>query len=209
MWYLIKQSFIPFGYLLFSTTIATGVFSIQGCSPFLRAILLFLNLALYSYVVISICYTEGRKGLKVRISNDINRKRIIETGEELPLKHSEEYAPWKGFAIGGVIVSPLIILMICHTILLIATNGQNYGAGSVASILYLVVFAFFKIDLVVPEKVDQVVQVIAAGDFYYALFAIPVILLITGIPYIIGAKKVEQEQEKIKELQKEIHGEEN
>ena len=103
MWYLIKQALIPIAYLFISSIIATGVFSIENCDPFIIVLLLSLNLIIYLFVVITLYSKEGADAYAVRLSNDVTRKRIIETGADLPLNTSKEYAPWKGFAFGGVI----------------------------------------------------------------------------------------------------------
>ncbi len=206
MWYLIKQSLIPLAYLLFGTAIAGGAFSISN-SPAVQIVILALNLGLFLFVVVTLIKKEGEKGYMTLVNNDVSRRRIVETGEDLPLKVAEEYKVWKGFAIGGVICFPLVIMIIVHTILILAVNPTQTLAGVCASILYMVVFAFARVGVVMPEDVTQIP--VDPYMYYWTLIAIPIILLATGIPYILGAKKIEKQQQQIKETHLSIHGEEN
>ena len=45
--------------------------------------------------------------------------------------------------------------------------------------------------------------------FYGALIALPIIMLSTGIAYILGAKKIKRQYEMIAEKQRSIYGDEN
>lgn len=206
MWYLIKQSLIPFAYLLCGLVIAGGAFSISD-NAIIQIAILTVNLGLFLFVVFTLCKKEGENGYMALVNNDINRKRIVETGEDLPLKVAEEYTAWKGFAIGGIICFPLVIMIIIHTILIFAVDPTQTLAGVGASILYMVVFAFTRVGVVMPEDITQ--MAIDPYMYYWTLIAIPIILLATGIPYILGAKKVERQQQQIKETHRAIHGEKN
>lgn len=199
MWYLTKQALIPLAYLLFAATIASGVYSIENCPTALIIVLLILNLALYLFVVITLSAKEGETGYNVLITNDANRRMIIQTGEDLPLKHAEEYAPWKGFAIGGIISLPLIILLLIHTIFLL-TGSPNEVPGAIASFLYMVVFAFTRI---------EITSTVGMYDYYSALLFVPVVCLACGVAYIYGAMKIERQQRMIKKIHKEIHGDDD
>ena len=150
-------------------------------------------------MVITLCAKEGSTGYGVRLTNDANRRIIVQTGEDLPLKRAEEYAPWKGFAIGGIICIPLVILMIIHTIFIIA--GQpNEVPGAIASFVYMVVYAFTRLDLN---------SAVGIYDYYYTLLFVPVVCLSSGISYIFGAMKIERQQRMIKKIHKEIHGDQD
>lgn len=198
MWYLIKQALIPIAYLFFSAIIAMGVFSIDGCDPIIMIILLLVNLGIYIFVVVTLTNKEGNKGYTVLVSNDKNRERIVETGEDLPLRKAEEYKVWKGFAIGAIICAPLIVLMIIHTILIFAVGPQSADAGAIASFIYSLTYSFSRVFATAD---------VGALDYYWSLTFIPISLLSAGIPYILGAKKAEGQQQMIKEIHKNIHGE--
>lgn len=206
MWYYVKQSFISFIYLFFTAIIAFGIMCIDSDLAWLRIILLVLNLGLYVVIVAAASFKDGQEALKVRIANDLERLQIIRTGEALPLKLREEYKPWKGFISGAISCIPLIVLLIVHTILIFAAGKQYIGAGAIASFIYMMVFAFAR--CTVPTASESAVAV-APDPFmhYWSLLVIPVIILSTGIPYILGARKIELQQQRIKEKQRQIYGE--
>ena len=69
-------------------------------------------------------------------------------------------------------------------------------------------------DVVVAENVNATVggavqtnMPLSAGFFYWSLIAIPVIVLTIGIAYYLGGKKIELQQQKIKEKQRLLSGE--
>ena len=49
-------------------------------------------------------------------------------------------------------------------------------------------------------------MVIPAVNFYFPLLALPVIVLSTGIPYLLGGRRVEKAQRKIEKKRLEIYG---
>lgn len=200
MWHYIKQAFIPFIYLLFLAVSAVGVLMISDQLIWLKVVLLILNLGLYVFVVGLISNKEGQIGYKALLANDMERMIIIKTGEDRPLKIHQEYAWWKGFLVGAVTCAPLVILLIVHLILFYTAGPQYNGAGTIGSFIYMVFAGFAKIDSRVP---------IAQWQYYFTLISIPIMMAITGIPYIIGAKKMEKQQEQIAERQRQIYGEDN
>ncbi|MBQ7348903.1 MAG: hypothetical protein IJW47_02800 [Clostridia bacterium] len=197
MKYLLKLSIIPIVYLLFEAMIALGILTIGDNLLWLKIVLSILNLGLYAVIVWSICFKEGEKALKVRLANDLERMQIIRTGEDRPLKLKEEYKTWKGFAIGLITCAPMVILLIVHTIL-ISVNPAWTGAGAIVNFVYLVFNAFIHLNLETT--------VYAPWQFYFNLIALIIIPLITGISYMLGAKKIELQQEKIREKQRQIYG---
>ena len=42
--------------------------------------------------------------------------------------------------------------------------------------------------------------------YYFNLIAVPIIMITTGLPYILGAKKIQRQQDMIKEKQRQIYG---
>jgi hypothetical protein len=86
--------------------------------------------------------------------------------------------------------------MIIHTIFLLSGSSEM-GAGAIAAFLYMVVFAFARIDLNVE---------IVATDYYVMLIFIPIVVAVAGISYIRGASKMDRQQRRIKDTHKEIYG---
>ena len=105
MWYSIKQSLLPFIYLIFTAITAFGIMAIENM-VWLQILLNTLNVALYVVIITAASYKDGQAALKVRLANDLEREQIIRTGEMRPLRLKEEYKPWKGFLYGGIACAP-------------------------------------------------------------------------------------------------------
>ncbi len=201
MWYYLKQCLISFGYMLFLTMGANFV-ALMGGQDGQNLIWLkwiFSIIMVVSYILlVSICYyKEGEGDYKKLLANDLERKRIVETGDFIEINEREEYKPWKGFLYGAITCAPLIILLILHTIIGLASGGENLNAGALAGYIYLPFFIFFHMDI----NVDLVF-----ADYYLALFAVPIIVLSTGIPYIMGTFKAKKTQAIVEQRRKEIYG---
>lgn len=201
MKYYIKQGVFPFIYLIFMAMIAFGILAIQGL-VWLKVLLCVANVALYAVVVAATSYQDGQKAMKVQVANDLERREIIRTGEDRPLKIHEEYKPWKGFVFGLVSCVPLIVLLAVHTVVHLAGGGS--GAGAVAGLIYLMFFAFFRLNVSLTSGENIGIE---WYTYYGALIAVPVIMLITGVSYVLGAKKIQRQQQMIREKQRQIYGE--
>lgn len=205
MWFYIKQAFISFCYLFFAAIIAISIMGISDQSLlWLRYVLLALNVALYVVIVASTSYKDGQNALKARVANDLERLQIVKTGEDRPLKLKEEYKVWKGFFVGGISCIPLVVLLLIHTILILTAGPTVNGAGAIASFIYMMVFAFTRAHIFAVEGMTIVPD---PYMYYWALLAIPVIILTVGIGYMLGAKKIERQQEMIKAKHRSIYGE--
>ena len=203
MGYYFKQSFVSFGYLVFMSLSAIGFLMIGNDLLWLKYLLCGLGIVLYCLVVGVVSFKDGETAYKVMLANDLERKQIILTGEDRPLKEKEEYRAWKGFLFGLIASSPAIILMIIHAILT-AINPVWVGAGSIASILFMMVFSFV---LVGKDLVTGVTSTLPASQFYLCLLAVPVAVLTTGLCYMLGAKRAELRQRMVEKKHKEIYGE--
>lgn len=201
MWYYVKQGLLPFIYLFFTAITAFGILCIEGL-VWLKVLLLLLNIGLYVFIVSAASFKDGQEALKVRIANDLERMQIVRTGESLPLKLKEEYKPWKGFFHGFIACIPLVILLIIHTVVML-TGGGN-GAGAIAGFIYMMVFAFSRVNINTGATAATPIN---PTIYYWSLLAIPVIVLATGIAYILGGKKIELQQQRIREKQRSIYGE--
>jgi hypothetical protein len=199
MKYFLKQSGFLFIYNIFMTIIALGILCIQGKDLlWLRMILCVLNIGLYLFIAGMTFYKEGQEALKVRNANDLEREQIIKTGEALPLKIAEEYKPWKGFVMGAIICAPMVIALIVHLILALATNGTVNGAGAVSGLLYMSFFA--------PVTELLGTETLVWAQYFIQLYAIPIIVVTAGVGYMLGAKKIQAQYDKIHEKQRQIYG---
>lgn len=196
MWYFTKQTLFLFVYLLFMSFVSFAVSAIQIFA--LKIVLLVLSLALYTFIVCASSFKEGQEAVKLLNSNDMQRRRIVETGEYIKLKTAGEYKAWKGFIFGLIVVAPLIICMIVHVILSSAT-GAN-GAGAVAGLVYSLFYAPYSIFLSETALVSN-------WQYYILLYAIPYMMGACGVPYLLGARKMQLQYDKIQEKHKELYGE--
>ncbi len=197
MKYLLKLTIIPFIYLVFMLVICLSVLMIPENLLWLRYVAAAGAFILFAVIIAGVFYGEGQTALKVRLANDMERRQIVLTGEDRPLKVKEEYATWKGFVAGALVCVPLVILLAVHTVLILTVGETARGAGAAAGTLYLIVFIFFSAG-------GSTVSVYA---YYYTLIAIPVFMTLTGVPYMLGAKKIQRQQDELEEKHNAIYGE--
>lgn len=195
--YFAKQTIIPLVYLVLMALTSMSIGAIEGDNlAWLRLVLSILAFGLYGLVIGAISYKEGEEAMKIRNANDLEREIIIRTGENRRLETVKEFQTWKGFMTGISTCIPLIVLMLIHTVLILI-NPANNSCGAVAGFLYMVFFMIFRSNATVSP----------APEFYYILLiAIPVFALITGLPYMFGGRKIERQQERIREKQRQIYG---
>ena len=197
--YYIKKAIIGLVYLLFSAVTAYGIMFIPADFAWAKVVLLVLNLILYSYVLSATAFQDGQAAYKVRMTNDLNRKQIVLTGEDIPLDTKKEFRAYKGFIVGFVICVPLIILLIVHAVTTINTP-KNQDFGITSSFIYLAFYAFAGVGV----KVDYLFATVSP---YWSLIAIPIIVAVQGVFYYLGGRKIELQQQMIKEKHKMLHGE--
>ena len=200
MKYYLKQGIFPFIYQVFMATLAFAILMIKDL-VWLKVILALLNVALYIVLLVGIAYKDGQEALKIQMANDLERKEIIRTGEDRPLRLHEEYKPWKGFMCGLVSSIPVIVLLLLHTIVYHAT-GSYVGLGAVAGIMYMMFFVFFNLN----GTSDGATATFSWYSYYGTLITVPVTMITMGIAYIMGAKKIMRQQEMIREKQRQIYG---
>ena len=194
-----KESFIASMYLVMFTLVDLGILCIGDDLIPLKIGLCVVSLLGFMFIVGLMYFKEGEKAMKIRRGNDLNRKQIILTGRDYPLNTVEEYKAWKGFVIGLNTCIPLVISLIVHVF--VSPKGPYYNVGGViAAFLYMIVFAFTRVN----SAID-----IPQTDYYYTLFAIPVLVLTIGIGYMLGARKAVKDHEKIRAKHRAIHGDDD
>ena len=119
MKYYLKKAFFVLVYVVLTSFISAAILLIEG-QVALKIILLIANLAMFIYITFGIAYQDGQKALKVRIANDKEREYIVNTGEDRKIKVSEEYKWYKGLVIGFLTCVPLMVILIIHSIVLVA-----------------------------------------------------------------------------------------
>ncbi|MBO4251325.1 MAG: hypothetical protein J5911_01535 [Clostridia bacterium] len=205
MKYYLKQGIFPFVYLLFMSVIAFGIITINGLL-WLKILLAILNVGFYSFIIAFTSFKDGQEAMKVLYANDLERMQIIRTGENRPLKIHEEYKPWKGFVFGFTSCTPLLILLLLHTVFYLSTGVTGFGVA--AGIIYLMAFVFFRLDVSLSAE-EAAIAPVPWYAYYGAILALPIIVLVTGIAYILGAKKIKRQRAMIEERQRSIYGDRN
>lgn len=195
MGFYIKKALFPFVYLFFMAITAFGILCINGLL-WLKILLCALNLALYGFIVFSVMFKEGEESVKAQRDNDVERREMVRTGIVRPLKLKEEYKPWKGFFIGFLICVPLLVMLLIHTVILIA-GGTSRVVGAIGGIVYFVFFVFFNFGT----------ETLSMSAYYGALVAVPFMVLLCGIAYCLGARKVQLQLRRINDRQRQIYGE--
>jgi hypothetical protein len=172
------------------------------CITLLEANLIWLKYALfvvlfgfYALVIATALFKEGEMALKTRNENDLFRRKMVETGEEYPLKLAEEYKWWKGIVVGLITATPATLLTLIHLCVLLG-NAPHNAFGGIAGIISMPVFGFFMAD-----------GVAVAIDYLWTFLVLPYCTLICGLGYYFGARKVEKRNKIVEEKRKMIYGE--
>lgn len=195
VWYFLKQMFFPLVYMVILSITSIGITAINNDLMWLKYILNAIVLAFFALIIGAVSWKDGEEGAKVLHANDLERRRIVETGEDRPLNLLKEYRPWKGFLAGLSTCVPLIIMIIIHAIM--SSTGAGNGAGAVAGFVYMIVFMFFMPDLNMT---------LTASHYYLTLTAIPIFMVITGVAYILGYRKIQKQYQSVERKQNQIYG---
>ena len=196
MWYFFKQSIFLVGLMFFMMT--TSLLILRVGIPVVELILSILNLALYATAIILIFHKEGQTAWKLRQSNDIERRNIIATGKDIPLKTTPEYKTWKGFIFGIISCVPMIIMLIVHACMGDTAGGTS--AGSICSVIHYVFWLpYFELRATLTPGF-----VPGFGDYFGILYAVALMAFLTFIGYYMGARKLQRAQDKVDARKKEI-----
>jgi predicted permease len=192
MWYYFKKFIFSLAYLVFMGLLPYGIETIE--SNLAKIILNGLNILLFMVLMGFFMAKEGedaRKQLKV---NDIERRRILQTGELRPIKRAPEFRPWKGFFIGLIACAPLLLTMLIHA--LIYVFGGTY---EMVGVLGVTIYMGFFMPYVMIKYGAMLNENLVFTEYFASLYAVPIIVLLYGIAYILGAKKVERQYAFIEE----------
>lgn len=185
MWYFVKNFLFGFIYVIFMGLVPYGIETIDGQT--IRILLNIVNILVYFLIMGVSMFKEGEKARELLTTNNTERKRILQTGELRPIKRAPEYRPWKGFLMGGIISAPLILFLAIHA--LIALFGGTYEMFGVVAVTF---YMGFFMPYILLKYGGMLNEQILFKEYFICLYAVPVIVLLYGIMYIIGAKKVEK-----------------
>ncbi len=194
MKYLLKLIIIPVVYVISFAFLTVGIASIDGFSPIVKSIISIILFAVFALVISAVMIKEGHEAYSILLTNNIQRRRIVETGKVVEFDASNEYRPYKGFLAGLICCIPLVIMVILH--LIVAPIGAVSRVSIICEMAYGLFFSIFRTYMVAD----------ALGFFLISAGIIVVFPLVTGIPYMIGARKRSLQQDNIRRLNDELHG---
>lgn len=197
MKYYFQKAIFPVIYLILTAITGFAGLSFSNELLALKIIIGVVNLFLYSFFVAYSSYKNGEDAMGVRYGNDLARKEIVRTGRDLKLKVHEEYKVWKGFFLGFLSCVPLIVLWIVHLIIIAVTGESASVVGGFTMMLYVVVIFFFNLN------VDQINS---SSGFYYTALYLPYMVILSGIFYILGARKTWERREIANRKLQDIYG---
>ena len=180
-------------YVISSGIMGSGVMIIQG-NAWLRLVLLILNLALFVFIYCAIAFKDGEKALRVRTSNDKLRELIVQTGDDYKLDLDGEFTVIKGFIIGATTCLPLIILILLNLLV----GGKSGSIIMTIQLFYMAFLGFFNLDFA------EVYEEVLYSSCYWALIAIPVLIILQGVFFYLGGRNAQAQIDKIKNSNKTI-----
>ena len=130
MGYYFSKVCWAFMYLILTMALGFGIMFVGPDNQTVMLIASLLNLALFTVAMVLVFFKEGKRSYHTLLENDLTRKRIIETGRDLPIKRAEEYGAHKGFMIGAFVCLPLVVLLIIHIIVSLTTGNNILGVIS-------------------------------------------------------------------------------
>lgn len=195
MWYYVKNFLFSFAYLIFMGLVPYGIETI-GSGTF-RILLNVGNVLLFLFLMGFFMMKEGEESRKRLKVNDMERKRILQTGELRPIKRAPEFRPWKGFFMGFNACAPLILTMLIHAIIYLF-GGTNETAGVIGVTMYM---GFF-MPYIMLKYGTLLKEDIFFTEYFASLYAVVIIVLLYGLMYLLGAKKIEKQYAFIEERTK-------
>ena len=196
--YYIKKAFFFLFYLMFMDLIGLGIIAI-GIDG-LALPLAIISIGFYMFIVIYMMFKEGKESMRKLHANDVERVQLLRTGSCGKIDANAEYAPWKGFFIGFLTMSPMILFTIIHLIIELC-GGTFMAFGTIVNFMYL--------GFSCPYQCIAQGVYVGTPLFYIILYAIPVMLALTGVPYLLGAKKIGYHYKMVEEKQRKIYGDKN
>jgi len=190
--YYLKNAAIFYVYLILTMITAFAIVAIPENLLWLKIILSILNMGLFGFIMFVMSMKNGEEAYKLKHTNDIKRRVIMETGDYYDFNTAKEYGKLKGFYIGLYAIAPLILMLFAELILVIC----RVESGVVSLIVGFTYGTFF-----FPLRmIDKNISV------FWSLYGAAVIVAISSLGYYLGARKIIRQTEKIKRTNEQIYG---
>ena len=194
MKYLLRLIIVPLVYLACFAFSTVAIASIDGFTPFVKSLVSVAFMLIYLVLLSAVMLKEGQDAYGVLLSNNSQRRYMVETGKIVDFDATKEYGAWKGFVVGLLCCVPLIIMFLLHVISF--PRGEESTVSIICEMMYGVFFSIGR----TYQETNELGFFIGTGVI---LVAFP---LMTGIPYVIGAKHRRLQQEKVRRINQELHG---
>ncbi len=195
MKYLLRLTIVPLVYLLCFAFSMVAIASIDGFNALVKSLIGVLFLLLYIVLVSAVMIKEGQDAYGVLLSNNSQRRYMIETGKVVDFNTAKEYKAWKGFVVGLMCCIPLVVMLLLHTISF--PRGDTSRVSIICEMMYAV---FYSIGRTYQHTNER-------GFYIGAIVIIFSLSIMNGVPYMIGARHRRLQQKKIKRINEELHGE--
>ncbi len=189
--YYLKNCFIFYFYLIITMITALAIVAIKNML-WLQIILSILNVGLFLFIMFTMCKKTGEDAYKLKHTNDIKRRVIMQTGDYYNFDTVSEYGKYKGVYIGIYTAAPLIIMLLLH--LIIGFFGVRASALELACAFTYGTFIF-------PVKILS-----ADASIYWSVYAVVVIILNAWLGYGSGVLKMKKQYAKIQKTNEQIYG---
>lgn len=170
---------------------AFSVTAIQGLE-WLKLILSILNIGVFIMVTFVTAHKTAQDEARIKHSNDIQRRIVVETGDYYDFDTLKEYKKNKGFILGIYVSAILVIFLLLKFIF--STAGVD---ASFFDNVLLILYATF----VVPLKTYS-----DTASLYFAIYGVAVIILSCGLGYEVGARSKQRVYDRIDKINEQIHG---
>ena len=195
MKYLLRLTIVPLVYLACFAFSTVAIASIDGFNALVKSLISAVFLLLYIVLVTAVMIKEGQDAYGVLLSNNSHRRYMIETGKIVDFNTAKEYKAWKGFVVGLICCIPLVVMVFLHIISF--PRGDTSRVSIICEMMYGV---FYSIGRTYQHTNET-------GFFIGAIVIVFALSIMNGVPYMIGARHRRLQQEKIKKMNEELHGE--
>lgn len=189
--YYLKNAAIYYVYLILTMITAFAISAIKDLL-WLKIILCILNMGLFCFIMFVMSAKTGEEAFKLKHTNDIKRRVIMETGDYYEFDTVKEYGRFKGVYIGLYASFPLFVMIFVQIILDIC-RVESSAISLVVGFTYGTFFFPLRM-------INNTVSV------YFSLYGAVIILLIAGLGYYFGARKIRLQTDKIKRTNEQIYG---
>lgn len=190
--YYLKNAAIYYVYLILTMITAFAIVAIPEYLLWLKIILSILNMGLFGFIMFVMSMKTGEEAYKLKHTNDIKRRVIMETGDYYEFNTVKEYSKFKGLYIGLYAIAPLILMLFIELILVLCNVKET-----VMTLIVGFTYGTFFFPL---RMINQNISV------FWSLYGAVIIVALSSLGYYFGARKIIRQTEKIKKTNEQIYG---